>query len=216
MPTTIVLADDHKLILESIAALLSGVPDFKIVAKCANGRELVHCVQSLRPGVAVVDVCMPELNGIDAVRRIRKVSPSTRTIALSLFSDDEHICEMLDAGVVGFVVKSDAPTELIRAIRCGSLGKIFLSQDCPRYEVIKERRPPSNTNRVPETLQLTRREREILQLIGEGHSSPEIAKMLNVNKSTIKSHRRNLMEKLNMHEVASLTREAIRLKLVHL
>ena len=216
MPTTIVLADDHKLILESVAALLTGVPDFKVVAKCLNGRELVHCVQLLHPRVAVVDICMPGLNGIDAVTRIRKISPSTRTIALSLFSDNEHVCEMLDAGVVGFVVKSDAPTELIRAIRYGSRGKIYLSQDCPHDAVIKERSPAPRTNRVLEVSQLTRREREILQLISEGHSSPEIAELLNVNKSTIKSHRKNLMEKLDLHDVASLTREAIRLKLIHL
>ena len=216
MPTTIVIADDHKLILESIGALLAGVPDFKVVAKCANGRELVRSVQSLRPTVAVVDICMPELNGIDAVAQIRKVSPLTRTIALSLYSDKEHVCEMLDAGVVGFVIKSDAPTELIRAIRFGSRGKVYLSQDCPHDTLIKDRRPTTNTNRDNETVQLTRREREILQLIGEGHSSPEIAEMLNVNKSTIKSHRKNLMEKLDMHDVASLTCEAIRLNLVHL
>src|SRR6185369_2275224 len=117
---TIALADDHNLIREGLASLLEEEPNFKIVAQCSNGRELLTAVEELRPQVAVVDISMPELNGIDAARQIRKISPSTRIIALSVYTDESYVRDMVEAGVSGYVVKAGAAKDLVDAIRKGS------------------------------------------------------------------------------------------------
>ncbi len=214
--TTIVIADDHELVRESIASLLREVPSFNIVSQCTNGRQLVKLVDRFRPNVAVVDISMPELNGIDAARQIRKISPSTRIIALSVYTDEAYIRDMINAGISGYVVKCGAAKDLIEAINTGSRGKIYFSREiADTAERIqnkngKYKKGSSLIKRPP-----TPREREVLQLIGEGYSSLEIASKLYISETTVKSHRNNLMDKLNVRDVAGLTRQAIRLKLVH-
>ena len=125
--TTIVLADDHELIRESVASLLREVPNFQVVSQCINGRQLIKSVDRFHPNVVITDISMPELNGIEAVKQIRKISPATRIIALSIYIDEVYIKDMIDAGVSGYVVKSGAARDLIEAIRNGSRGKIFFS-----------------------------------------------------------------------------------------
>jgi two-component system, NarL family, response regulator NreC len=213
--TTIVLADDHKLILESIASLLNEVPGFDIVGKCSNGHELINTVERLRPDVAVVDIAMPELNGIDAVRRIRKISSATRLIALSLYSDKFSVREMVDSGVCAFVVKSGAATDLVEAIRVGSRGKVYLSREISESLGVLRQSAGGKRSFFPQAPRpLTAREREVLQMIGEGWTSKEIANRLKVSETTVKTHRNNLMDKLSVRDVAGLTRESIRLRLV--
>jgi DNA-binding NarL/FixJ family response regulator len=214
--TTIVIADDHELVRESVVSLLREVPSFNIVGQCSNGRQVVKLVDSFHPNVAIVDISMPELNGIDAARQIRKISPSTRVIALSIYTDEAYIRDMINAGVCGFVVKSGAAHDLVEAIQMGSKGKVYFSGEITdtaegiQNNTDKRKKGSSQTERP-----LTQREREVLQLIGEGYSSVEIASKLNISETTVKTHRNNLMDKLNVRSVAGLTRQAIRLKLVH-
>lgn len=215
--TTIVLADDHELIRESVASLLGEVPNLHVVSQCINGRQLIKSVERFHPNVVITDISMPELNGIEAVKQIRKISPATRIIALSIYIDEVYIKDMIDAGVSGYVVKSGAARDLIEAIRNGSRGKIFFSSIIVDIAA-KIQNSKSNNKKfslVTELL-LTTREREVLQLIGEGFSSTEIGLRLNIAVSTVKTHRNNLMDKLSVRDIAGLTRHSIRLKLVNI
>ena len=214
---TIVIADDHELVRECVASLLCAVPNFNIVSQCTNGRQLVKLVETFHPNVAVVDISMPELNGIDAARQIRKVSPFTRIIALSVYTDEAYIRDMINAGISGYVVKSGAAKDLVEAIRNGSKGKIFFSEEIADVARKMQNTAGNRKRGSPLTERpLTQREREVLQLIGEGRTSAEIASRLYISKTTVKSHRDNLMDKLNVRDVAGLTRQAIRLKLLHI
>jgi len=214
--TTIVIADDHELLRESIASLLREVPSFDIVGQCSDGRQLVNMVERFRPNVVVVDVSMPELNGIDAARQIRKISPSTRIIALSIYVDEAYIRDMINVGVSGYVIKSGAAKDLVEAIRAGSKGKIYFSEEiADTARGIQNKNGKHKNGSSLSERPLTPREREVLQLIGEGYSSAEIASKLNISETTVKTHRNNLMDKLNVRDVAGLTRQAISLKLVH-
>ncbi len=213
---TIVIADDHELVRESVASLLREVPGFNIVSQCSNGRQLVKIVDTFHPNVAVVDVSMPELNGIDTARQICKASPATRIIALSVYTEEAYIRDMINAGISGYVVKSGAAKDLVEAIRKGSRGKVYFSEEIAdvagriQNTIGNHKRGSLLTERP-----LTQREREVLQLIGEGRSSVEIAFKLYISETTVKTHRNNLMDKLNVRDVAGLTRQAIRLKLVY-
>ena len=215
---TIVIADDHDLVRESIVSLLKEVPNFKLIGQCSNGRQMISLVSRLRPNVAVVDISMPELNGIDTARQIHKTNPSTRIIALSIFTDEAYIRDMINAGISGYVVKSGAARDLIEAIHKGSRGKIYFSGEiadiADKIQNCKGIR--RNVNSSIAERPLTAREREVLQLIGEGSSTVEIAAKLHIGETTVKSHRNNIMDKLNVRDIAGLTRQAIRLKLVHI
>jgi len=214
--TTIVIADDHELVRESVASLLREVPSFNVVGQCSNGRQAVEMVARFRPNVAIIDVSMPELNGIDTARQIHKISPSTRIIALSMYTDEVYIRDMINAGVCGYVVKSGAAQDLVEAIRTGSRGKVYFSEEITdTAEGIQNNKGKRKNSSSQIECSLTQREREVLQLIGEGYSSVEIASKLKIRETTIKTHRNNLMDKLNVRSVAGLTRQAIRLKLVY-
>jgi len=214
MTTTIVLADDHELVRESVASLLREVPDFQVVGQCANGRQVLELVERLMPDVAVVDVSMPELNGIEVARQLRDISRKTRVIALSAYIDEAYIRDMIDAGAVAYIVKNGAAKDLIQAIRTASRGRFYLSQEIKKiaYEIGSEGRATGEYSMRP----LSQREREILQLVAEGKSSKEIASSLGISETTVKTHRNNIMGKLNVRDVAGLTRGAIKLKLVRI
>ena len=213
MRTTIVLADDHELVRESIASLLREVPNFEVVGQCANGRQLLALVESVHPDVAVVDVSMPELNGIEAARQLREISPRTRVIALSAYTDEAYIRDMIDAGVVAYIIKSGAAKDLIQAIRTASRGRVYFSHEIMGGAHQVAYGPATCKSAVRP---LSQREREILQLVAEGKSSKEIAAILGIGETTVKTHRNNMMGKLNVRDVAGLTRQAVRLKLVRI
>ena len=210
MRTTIVLADDHELVRESIASLLREVPNFEVVGQCADGRKLLELVESVRPDVAVVDVSMPELNGIEAARQLREISPRTRVIALSAYTDEAYIRDMIDAGVVAYIIKSGAANDLIQAIRTASRGRVYFSQ-----EIMGAAHQAGATGECA-VRPLSQREREILQLVAEGKSSKEIAAILGIGETTVKTHRNNIMGKLNVRDIAGLTRQAVKLNLVRI
>jgi DNA-binding NarL/FixJ family response regulator len=207
--TTIVLADDHDLVSKSVVALLRAIPGFEVIGECNDGRELVSMVERLRPNVAIVDLAMPGMNGVEAARRIRDVSRSTRVIILTGYANEQYVQETLQAGVVGFIVKSGATSDLIRAIREGTRGNVYLSTEIAAsvqtWGLTGSRRSTDLGGRRP----LSPREREVLQLIVEGNSNKRTAAILGISEATAKDHRKHIKEKLGIRDIAGLTRYAI-------
>lgn len=215
MRTTIILADDHELVRKSIAALLRDESDFEVIAECSNGREMLDLVTRARPAVAILDVAMPELNGIEATRRILELSPRTRVIVLSNYADETYVREALKAGAVGYIVKSGAAQDLIQAVRTGTRSRVYLSDAVSALATVA-RRGDTNAKVDGGTRPLSTREREVLQLIAEGRTSKEVAALLGISATTVKSHRNHIMEKLDIHDKAGLTRYAIRIGLIRI
>ena len=208
MPVRIALADDHLLVRQALKALLEREA-FEVVAEASDGREAVRLVEKLHPEIAVLDISMPLLNGLEAAREIRKASERTRTILLTRHDEDQYVTEALRAGVRGYVLKSQAATDLVAAIRQVSGGGTYLSPGISRA-VVDAYLAKSELPADP----LTSRERQVLQLVSEGKSSKEIAALLGISPKTAESHRTRLMRKLDIHETASLVRYAIRRGLV--
>jgi DNA-binding NarL/FixJ family response regulator len=215
MRTTIILADDHELVRKSIAALLRDESDFEVVAECSNGREVLDLVSRARPAVAIIDVAMPELNGIEATRRIRELSPTTRVIVLSNYADATYVRETLKAGAVGYIVKSGAAQDLIQAVRTGTRSHVYLSEAVSAIAT-DTRHAGGHGGTAVGMRPLSTREREVLQLIAEGLTSKEVASLLGISATTVKSHRNHIMEKLDIHDKAGLTRYAIRIGLIRI
>ena len=212
MPTTIVVADDHQIVREGICKLLETRPDFKVVGEAGDGEEAVQMVLEHKPDVALMDIWMPRLSGIDATRRIGKRDLPTKVIVLSMHASREYVEETLRAGAAGYIVKSAASQDLLEAIDAVRSGVSYLSPAVTQ-QVVKAIARPADA--PPSGIAaLTDREREVLQLVAEGQSSKEIADVLGISLKTVDSHRSNLMEKLDIHKVAGLVRFAIRSGLV--
>jgi DNA-binding NarL/FixJ family response regulator len=212
MKLSIVIADDHELFRKSLVALLRNEPDFDVVGEGKNGREAVNLVEDLRPAVAILDVAMPELNGIDAMQHIRQINPATRVIALSNYTNPSYVAGTLGAGAVGYIVKSGAAKDLIQAVRNASRGKLYLSSELTTRSTVSKSSKSADTN-CP-TCPLSAREREVLQLIAEGHATKDIANLLGISETTVKTHRENIKEKLQIKDTAGLTRYAIRIGII--
>jgi two-component system, NarL family, response regulator NreC len=204
----VLLADDHQLVCESLKALLER-EGFQVVGTAQNGREAVELARELHPEVAILDLAMPVLNGIDAARAILQDSPSTNTVVLTMHSQSQYILEALRVGVRGYVLKSQAAADLAQAIREVSRGMTYVSPAISRA-VVEAYVAKSDTPPDP----LTPRERQVLQLIAEGKRTKTIASLLGVSVKTAESHRARIMEKLEIHDTAGLVRYAIRRGLV--
>jgi two-component system response regulator NreC len=204
----VLLADDHQLVCESLKALLER-EGFQVVGTAQNGREAVELARELHPEVAILDLAMPVLNGIDAARAILQDSPSTNTVVLTMHSQSQYILEALRVGVRGYVLKSQAAADLAQAIREVSRGMTYVSPAISRA-VVEAYVAKSDTPPDP----LTPRERQVLQLIAEGKRTKTIAALLGVSVKTAESHRARIMEKLEIHDTAGLVRYAIRRGLV--
>ena len=204
MPVQVLLADDHQVIRESLRALLER-EGYKIVGEASNGQEAVKLAETSRPDIAVLDISMAALNGLDAAVEIHKVSPRTKTIFLTVHDEDPYILNALRAGARGYVIKTHAAQELLRAIREASRGGVYLSPDVSRAVVQAYQNKTELTNDP-----LSPRERQVLQLIAEGKTTKEVAGVLNISVKTAETHRTRIMEKLDIHETASLVRYAIR------
>jgi DNA-binding NarL/FixJ family response regulator len=206
------LADDHLLIRASLRSLLSEYPGLEVVAEASDGRQALELVGTHRPDVVLMDIAMAGLNGLEATRLIRKEYPDVRVIVLSMHASERHVLQALRAGAQGYILKESAPRELELAIEAVARGKLFLSPGISR-QVIE-----AFLDQMGETAdpldQLTPRQREILQLIAEGHSSKQIAHRLAASVKTIESHRASLMDRLDIHDIAGLVRYAIRQGLV--
>ena len=208
MTIRVVLADDHQLVRQSLKALLER-EGFQVAGEASNGQEALRLVPNVSPDVAILDISMPILNGLDAARELKKSSPRTKTILLTQHDEDQYVTEALRAGVRGYVLKNQAATDLVHAIQQVCRGEIYLSPSISRT-VVEAFLSKTSLPADP----LTSRERQILQLIGEGKSSKEIAALLGISIKTAESHRTRLMRKLDIHELASLVRYAIRRGLV--
>jgi DNA-binding NarL/FixJ family response regulator len=209
MSITIFLADDHAVLRDSLQFLLGAQADFTVVGVAGNGRDAVQQVAQLRPDVAVLDIAMPEMNGIEAARQIRQACPSTQVIILSMHRTPEHISQALQAGARGYLVKESASDEVIEAIRAVHAGKRYMSQSLSDVAIeyyVSLHRDDAVRSRLDS---LTAREREILQLLAEGRSSPEIADLLSLSPRTVDSYRSRIVQKLDIHHLPGLVRFAI-------
>lgn len=206
----LLLADDHQMMREGLKVLFENEKGFDVVAEADNGADTVD--RALKNGVHVVvmDVSMPDLNGIEATRKILDANPNTKVVALSGYENKEFVREMLTAGASAYVLKKRASEDLITAVREAAKGKKYLSPDIARGVVDDYVELSSSFSDNPAFIVLTDREREVLQQLAEGNTTKEMADALCVSVKTIETHRRNIMEKLNLHSVAELTKYAIR------
>lgn len=201
----IVLADDHAIVRRGFQLILRSHDDLEVVGEAATGLEAVALAEKLRPDIVVMDVSMPELNGIEATRRIEQVAPSTRVVALSMHRDSVYVREMLRAGARAYLLKESAEADLLTAIRAVARGEGYITPAVSDAVLSDYRKHVAN----PIDL-LTAREREVLTLIAEGKTNKEVATALNLSVYTVEAHRGKLMEKLNLHSTGELVRFAIR------
>jgi len=211
--TQILIADDHELIRRGLRIALQSHPGWTVCAECANGRDAVDEAKTLRPDVAVLDIAMPELNGIDAARQIKRVTPRTEVLLISNHYADHLVREMFAAGVRGFVLKSDADDDVLRAVEYLVQHKPYFTPRAMRLLVSDA--ADDTVPRPPREL-LTPRERELVQMLSEGKSTKEIAVELNVSIKTAETHRANIMRKLNVHSIQEVILYALRNKIVDL
>ena len=201
----VLLADDHAMVRKGFRLILEGQPDMEIAGEAGNGREAVELAERLHPDVVVMDVAMPELNGIEAPRRLASSSPHTRVLALSMHKDSVYVREILRAGARGYLLKDSIDTDLISAVRAVAKGDGYISPGVSDAVLSDYRRHVSD----PLDL-LTSREREVLQMIAESKTNKEIAASLNLSIYTVEAHRGKIMEKLNLHSTGELVRFAVR------
>jgi two-component system response regulator NreC len=201
----VLLADDHAMVRKGFRLILEAQPDMEIAGEAGNGREAVELAEKLHPDVVVMDVAMPELNGIEATRRLAASSPHTRVLALSMHKDSVYVREILRAGARGYLLKDSIDTDLINAVRAVAKGDGYISPGVSDAVLSDYRR------HVTDPLDLlTSREREVLQMIAESKTNKEIAVALNLSVYTIDAHRGKIMEKLNLHSTGELVRFALR------
>lgn len=209
----VLLADDHTIVREGLRVLLGSEPDVEVVGEAADGREAVRLAVELEPDVVVMDLAMPQLNGVDATEQIRRRCPHTRVLVLSMHSGEEHVRPAIRAGASGFLLKGSGLSDLLAATRAVAAGDAFFSPSVARI-VLRDARgggaPPDEERGEP----LTAREREILQLVAEGRTSREIAAALHISVKTVEGHRSRIMDKLEIRELAGLVRYAVRVGLV--
>jgi two-component system response regulator NreC len=207
MSPTILLADDHPVVRQGLRMLLEVEPDFTVVAETGDGLQVVALVESLRPDVLVLDLMMPGLGGLEVTRRVRRQFPPTHIVVLSMYSDVAYVSEALEGGASAFVLKKSTAAELVGAIRDALAGKQYLNSSIS-YEAIERHRMQARGARDPYAT-LTRREREVLHLVGEGLTSAEIAERLDISPRTVDMHRRHLVRKLDLTGQAALVRYAL-------
>lgn len=205
MTTTIFIADDHAIMREGLAQLLQSHAGFEIVGSAGNGRETVSQVLKLRPQVVIMDISMPDMNGIEAARQIRDGAPEIRVVILSMHSTAEHVFHALEAGVRGYILKESAGQDIVHAVQVVQAGRRFLSPKVASIVADQIVQRPG----ISPLGSLSKREREILQLVAEGHSSAEIGSVLHISSKTVDTYRSRLMQKLNVEEVTALVKFAI-------
>ncbi len=212
----VLICDDHTILREGIRLLLDSQSDMQVVAEAVDGRDAVEKARAFKPDVILMDIAMPQLNGLEATKQIRREEPDARVLVLTMYESDEYVAQMLQAGAAGYVLKKVAGSELVYAIRAVCQGETFL------YPSITKRLVADYLKRVQAGQErdsfndLTEREREVLQLIAEGHTSKEIADLLNLSVRTVQNHRAHMMEKLNMHDRAELIKYAIQKGIIEL
>jgi DNA-binding NarL/FixJ family response regulator len=205
--TTVLLVDDHTIVRQGLKALLSSEKNITIVGEAQTGREAVELASQLRPSVVIMDLAMPRLNGAEATRQILKTLPSAKIIVLSTYGDDEHVQQALTAGAAAYLLKQTAAEDVVDAIREVSKGNAYFSPAIAKRLREQTLQQPGDTPRMPD-VELTQREAEVLQLIAEGYANKQIAAELNLSVKTVEKHRQQVMQKLNIHNIAGLVRHA--------
>lgn len=208
MAIRVLLADDHVLVRQGLKSLLER-EKFQVVAEASDGQEVIHLAETLHPDIAVIDISMPTLNGIDAARELARSCPKTKVILLTQHEEEQYVYEALQARVKGYVLKSQVASDLVHAMEQVSKGGFYLSPGVSQA-VVEAYRSKSEKPLDP----LSGRERQVLQLIAEGRSTKDVASLLGISVKTAESHRSRLMQKLDIHETASLVRYAVRRGLV--
>jgi DNA-binding NarL/FixJ family response regulator len=217
----VILADDHSLVRAGIRALVENLSGIRVVGEASNGREALRLVESQRPDIALMDIAMSELNGLEATLRISREYPHTRVIILSMHANEEYVLQSLKAGASGYLLKDAFTNELEMAIKAVAAGEIYLSPPVSKHVVADymrrvSREPAGEDETRSLHDRLTPRQREILQLIAEGFTTQEIAGKLDISVKTAETHRAQLMDRLDIHDIAGLVRFAIRIGLVSL
>jgi two-component system response regulator NreC len=208
--TRILLADDHKLMRSGLKALIEQQPDLTVVGEADDGRQAVALAASLKPDLLVMDIGMPNLNGIEAARQITQANPGTAIVILSMHSDESYVLRALKAGAKGYLLKDSAESDLIRAVHAVAGGKSFFSPAVSKVLLDDYVRKLQRSGAEDAYDLLTAREREILQLIAEGKSNKDVANLLNLSVYTVETHRSNIMEKLNLRGIPELILYAVR------
>ena len=207
---TVLLAEDHLIVREGLLKLLESEKEIEVVGQASTGRQTVEMTLELRPAVVIMDIAMPELNGMEATRQIREAAPETKVLILSAHSDDAYVERMTELGASGYLIKQTSAHHLSTAIKEVHKGNTFYSPSIVKKMAHQNREILDREGRLKSTsMQLTKREMEILQLIAEGNANKQVAGLLDISIKTVEKHREHLMHKLNIHDTASLTRYAI-------
>jgi two-component system, NarL family, response regulator NreC len=206
----ILLADDHTLVRQGLRKLLEERPDWEVIAEAGDGREAVRLAEQHKPDVAILDVAMPLLNGIETTRQITRRVPNTRVLVLSMHADEAYVTQILQAGATGYLLKDSADVDLLKAVEEAAHGRSFFSPAIARVMLDDYVRQLADKGVTDRYESLSEREREIFQLIAEARTNKEIAALLNVSPSTVETHRAHIMEKLDLHSAAEIVLYAVR------
>jgi two-component system response regulator NreC len=210
MTVRILLADDHTVVRQGLRKILEERTDWDVVAEAGDGREAVRLAEQCKPDVAILDVAMPRLNGIEATRQIARRVPSTRVLVLSMHQDEAYVAQILQAGASGYILKDSADVDLLQAVNELAHGRSFFSPVIARVMLDDYVRQGADRAVSDRWESLSEREREIVQLIAEGKTNKEIAALLSISPSTVETHRAHLMEKLDLHSAAEIVLYAVR------
>ena len=212
----ILIADDHEIVRHGVRNLIENEPDFEVCAEASIGRDAVNLGEKFQPDVAILDLSMPDLNGLEAARQLKKLSPKTAILIFTMHDAEQLVHEVFNAGVSGYVLKSDAGQHLVTAIRTAAEGKHYFSSKLSEvifggflHRDVPHRTAPADSDAKP-----TSREREIIQLLAEGKSNKEVAATLGISPKTAETHRAAVMRKLNFHSISDLVRYAIRNQII--
>ena len=210
----ILLADDHTLVRQGLRRILEEQPDWQVVAETGNGRDAVRLAADLQPDVVILDIGMPQLNGLEAARQIARRLPSARVLVLSMHADEVHITKAVEAGASGYLVKDSADSELVKAVTAVAHGMSYFSPAAAAVLLDEYRKSRAGRGATDRYELLSDREREVLQLMAEGHSNKSIAGILGVSPATVETHRAHVLEKLDLHSVAEVVLYAVRRGLI--
>jgi two-component system response regulator NreC len=213
-PIRVLVVDDHALVREGIKSLLQGIPQIEVIGEAEDGLDAIEQARHLRPDIVLMDIGMPRMTGVEATRHIREEFPGVQVVALTIHESEEYLFQMLRAGASGYVLKKAHPSEMLAAIEAAMRQETYLTPSMTKGLVTDYLRRVGDGEEETTYRELTDREREVLKLIAEGYTNPEIGKLLHISVKTVQAHRGHIMEKLDLHRPAALVRYAIRKGLV--